>query len=77
MPVKDLHELMATDQREKLNHITRNHLLEIEGILRKGKKDPLKETTKKICHRTRNFCNCLETLIYVQEVASVADPETN
>lgn len=52
--------------REQLNDLVRSHSLGLERTLR-YKDLPTKEVAKKIIHRSRNFLQCLETLMIKSE----------
>ena len=58
----DVESLERRLPKEELNDIVRSHTSHLESLLR-HKEYPTKEVAKKIIHRSRNFLQCLETLM--------------
>ena len=66
----NLHEIEREKPKEELNDLVRSHTSHLESLLR-HKEYPTKEVAKKIIHRSRNFLQCLETLMIKCETDAI------
>ena len=67
MARKELDELEEREPGEKIAHITRHHTMLLETIIRNKELSSL-EKTKKLCHSSGNFLQCLENLLKIREL---------